>query len=323
MKEKAIGTPPENTLRIRSIKHLAWALDVLPEALVLLAENVSNYYRSFERDVKGKKRLLVEATGDLKKVQRAILDNILMRLSPFPSSFGAVRGRTIKDNAYVHVRSRFIAKLDVRSFYPSVHRKRVYGFWVSQECSPDVAHVLTALTTKDHALPLGTSTSPALADQIVRSVDYRINDLAVKSGLNYTRYVDDITLSGPFPLERFTRTAAEVLRQNGFKIKKSKLVFYGPDDESDDRVITGVGIRDGRISAPLSYMLPLTNELWRAIRQSRQAIVDDDFLPREHYRGKIAYINWLDPDYGRRLLRLYRKVKWRHLEWAMRQRLCS
>ena len=304
----------DKTLRIRSIRHLAWTLEISPDTLESLAEEASHYYRSFEREVKGKKRLLVESTEPLKRTQRRILDNVLMRLTPFPASFGAAKGKTIKDNAKVHAASRFIGKLDIRSFYPSIHSTRVYRFFISQECSPDVARLLTALTTKDHALPLGTSTSPALADQIVRPIDLRIHGMAARAGLKYTRYVDDITLSGSFPLERVSKMTVRILNQAGFRVKKSKLVFYGPSDRSNERVITGVAIRGGRVTAPMDYMKSLEEELREAIHQSHHGLVEGDFSPREHYRGKITYIKWLDPECGLRLLKLYRRVKWPHLQ---------
>lgn len=310
------------TLRIRSISHLAWSLSTRPDTLMEIAEDPSELYRSFEREVKGKNRLLVESIGPLKRIQRSILDNVLLRLAPFPASFGAIKGKTIKDNAKAHVGSEFMAKLDIKDFYPSIHSTKVYTFFCeAQECSPDVAHILTALTTRDHALPLGISTSPALADQIVRPIDVRIAGMAMRVGLKYTRYVDDITLSGSFPLERLAKTVAKILRQSGFKVKASKLIFYRPYDSHTERVITGVAIKDGRVTAPTSYVRTLEHELRDLIQQSKHSTLEEGFLPRQHYRGKIAYIKWLDPDRGRRLLRLYKRVDWRHVEWMMRQQV--
>lgn len=310
---------PQKTLRIKSIKFLAGILETSPAALLSLAENASQYYRTFKREVKGKERDLVEATGPLKRIQRRILNNVLLRLPPSDVSFGGIKGRSVKDNAQVHVHSSHVAKLDIKAFYPSIRSAKVYEFFIDQECNPDVSRVLTALTTREYALPLGTSTSPALADQIARSLDVRINGIAVRAGLKYTRYVDDITLSGSFPLERLAKTVAKVLRQNGFKAKRSKLVLYGPDDGLSERVITGVAIRDGGVTAPSDYIRTLEDELQHAIAQSRSGIIESNFLPREHYRGKIGYIQWLDRARGDRLLRLYKRVRWRRLEWAMKQ----
>lgn len=304
------------TLRIRYVKHLATILGLSIDALLRLAENYANYYREFNLEVKGKNRSLVEATGLLKTVQRRVLDNLLLRLSPSPCSFGSIKGRTIKDNAQVHAKSKYIFKLDIKDFYPSIHHRRVYHFFIKQECSPDVAHILTALTTHKHCLPLGTSTSPMLADQIVRPIDVRVNGMANKAGLKYTRYVDDIALSGNYPLERMSKTVMRILKQNGFKTKKDKLIYYKPIEIGEDRIITGVRVTDGRISAPLSYVMGLESELKGAIYESRRGKPRGEFQTREHYRGKITYIKWLDPELGEELLKLYRKVKWRHLEWA-------
>lgn len=310
----------EKTLRIRYVKHLGIILGISTDALLKLAENVDQYYRKFKREVKGKDRSLVEARGLLKAVQRRILDNLLLRLPVCPSSFGGVRGRSIKDNAAVHAGSKYIVKLDIRDFYPSIHSTKVYRFFHdSEECTPDVAHILTALTTYKYCLPLGTSTSPMLADQIVRPIDVRVNGMANKAGLKYSRYVDDIALSGSYPLGRMSKTVLRVLKQNGFKTKKDKLIYYKPMEMGEDRIITGVRVADGRISAPLDYVRALESELRGAIYESGRGKPSGEYHTREHYRGKITYIKWLDPELGKKLIKLYRKVKWRHLEWAKKQ----
>lgn len=305
-----------NTLRIRSLKHLSITLAFSAQALIDLGENASKYYREFSRDVKGKKRDLINPTGKLRSVQRRILDRILMRLPRSDSSYGIIKGKTIRDNAIVHAKSPYIVKLDIKSFYPSIRSDRIYQFFVDeQKCSPDVARILTKLTTYKYTVPLGTSTSPMLADQIVNEIDKRILGMSRKAGLKYTRYVDDITISASFQLERFIPLVLKILRQSGFKAKKEKLEVYSPDGNDEERIITGVRIVNGRISAPLSYVQVLEDDLNDALAQSRRSTLTDNFMTRQHYRGQIGYVMWLDKKLGYRLLNLYRKVQWRHLEW--------
>jgi len=318
-KQLSKETNSDKTLRIRYVKHLASTLGISNEFLLKLKENAPQYYHTFDREVKGKDRTLVEAKRPLKILQRRILDNLLVRLPRSASSFGQAKGRTIKDNAKVHARSSYIIKLDIKDFYPSIHSTKVYKFFTTkQECSPDVAHILTALTTYNYSLPLGTSTSPMLADLIMKPIDVRINGMANKLGLKYTRYVDDLTMSGNFPLERMTRLVIKVLKESGFKTKKEKLIYYRPKF-CEERIITGVRIEYGHFSVPLDYMSALETELKNAIYQSKRKEVNGEFQNREHYRGKITYVKWLDPKLGEKLLKLYRKVKWQHLEWAMRK----
>lgn len=305
------------TLRIRSVKHLSLTLDLSKERLINLSDNPVKYYRTFMMKVKNKERDLLEAVGQLKIIQKKILDNILRRLPVQECSYGGAKGRSIKDNAKVHAKSKYIAKLDIRNFYPSIHSSKVYRFFINQECSPDVARILTSLTTYKYSLPLGTSTSPMLADQIVRSIDQRIEGIAKKSNMQYTRYVDDITLSGTFPLDRMAKTVINILKQTGFKVKKDKLIFYRPIELGDEKIICGVRVSDGQISAPLDYKLALEHELRQAIYQSRRQKVEGDFQNREHYRGRIGFAKWLNKKEGEKLERLYRRVKWRHLEWSI------
>ncbi|MFX7764403.1 reverse transcriptase domain-containing protein, partial [Acinetobacter baumannii] len=49
-------------------------------------------------------------------------------------------------------------------------------------------------------LPQGAPTSPALSNLVARKLDKRLAGFARKMGLNYTRYADDLTFSGPAEL---------------------------------------------------------------------------------------------------------------------------
>ncbi len=316
MANLAYKQSPSNTLRIRSIKHLSIILGFPIQTLIDLSENASKYYREFSRDVKGKSRDLINPTGKLRSVQRRILDRILMRIPRSDSSYGTIKGKTIRDNATVHANSSYIVKLDIKSFYPSIRSDRVYNFFVDeQECSPDVARILTKLTTYKYTVPLGTSTSPMLADQIVNKIDKRILGMSSKTGLKYTRYVDDITISASFSLERFIPLVSKILKQSGFKTKKEKLEVYCPDDKDEERIITGVRVMKGKISAPSSYVQVLEDNLNDALTQSKGSMLTHNFMTRQHYRGQIGYVMWLDKRLGFKLLKLYRRVQWRHLEW--------
>lgn len=313
-------SPPAKTLRLRSVKHLATQLGTSASTLADVSERSEAFYRDLDRIVKGKLRHLTMAKPPLYVLQRRILDRLLCRLPVSQHAYGAIKGRSIRDNALAHTTAPFMAKLDIRDFYPSIRSEKIYGLFIAQECSPDVARILTLLTTRKYALPLGTATSPFLADQFVRTIDERIGGLARSLGLRYTRYVDDVTLSGKFDLARIVDKVITIIEQAGFKLKRSKMEIYRPGD-GKERVVTGVRLQDGRISAPSSYIDALRDELNRAREQSLHREVVGEFETRQQYLGKIGYVKWLDPEAGKKLLRIYRKVKWRHLEWAQGLRL--
>ena len=139
--------------------------------------------------------------------------------------------------------------------------------------------------------------------------------MATKAGLTYTRYVDDITISGNFPVKPFAELVMTIIRQAGFRIKRNKLEMYEPGD-GKERIITGVGVHQGSTFVPKSYFESLQSELLGALEQSQHQNAIGHFDTRQQYLGKIGYVRWIDPNAGQELLRIYRKVKWRHLEWV-------
>ena len=65
------------------------------------------------------------------------------------------------------------------------------------------------------------------ADQILKRVDRRIGAACKKADLVYTRYVDDITISGSFDLSQSGVPALieRILEQDGFKANPVKHIF--------------------------------------------------------------------------------------------------
>jgi len=120
-------------------------------------------------------------------------------------------------------------------------------------------------------------------------------------------------------LAPFVDRIMQIVKQAGFAIKRSKMEMYRPGD-GKERIITGVRAENGKVSAPSNYVELLRRELARARDASLHEHVDEDFETKDQYRGKIGYVMWLDPSAGKKLLRLYRKVKWRHLEYALARR---
>src|SRR5262245_53831789 len=121
-------------------------------------------------------------------------------MPPSPKGFISQAGLS---NARAHVNRPFLAKLDIRDFYPSISFRWVQSFFErSHGCSPPVASLLRRLVTFQGGLPQGTCTSPALADQLMLTVDNRLSRAFTAHGVTYTRFVDDLTLSAPFSLRR-------------------------------------------------------------------------------------------------------------------------
>ncbi len=210
-------------LNLRQVKHLARWLDTSANRLGMILDDAESCYEELilqDPAKPDKPREVVCVTGAIRDFQSKLYRRVLFpKLVPSKYSHGGVRGRHIKTNVEPHRKSAFIFKTDVSNFYPTVHHSRIYQLFVGKfECSPDVARLCASLCSYRHHLALGLITSPILADQIMLRVDARIGAVCRKAGLAYTRFVDDVTISGPYNLRRsgFEKIVTEILRDDGF-----------------------------------------------------------------------------------------------------------
>ena len=162
---------------------------------------------------------------------------------------GLFRGRSFLTNAQAHFGAMHVLNMDVRDFFPSIGEVLVKNVFELLGYSTDVSVGLAILTTKDGALPQGAPTSSMIANLVLRKFDADVSAFAKDTGLNYTRYADDLTFSSS------TRISPEVpdiisghLNTLGLSLNGTKSRFMGPNDRKE---ITGLvlGLNDVRLSS--------------------------------------------------------------------------
>lgn len=142
-------------LDIAKLEHLALLLEV-PQADILdMARQMHRHVRTEWRRVRGKLRRIMAPKRRLKSLQRRIAGRLLGGIPVAESAHAYRRGRSTFTAARPHVGKPFLASLDVKDFFPGIHYTRVERLWRELGCSPDVARVLTQLTTYEYHLPLG------------------------------------------------------------------------------------------------------------------------------------------------------------------------
>lgn len=256
----------------------------------------------------------------LAQAQRWVLENIVGRLPVEPPAHGFLPGRSIVTNALPHSGKAVVVNLDLEEFFPSITFPRVRSVFQRLGYSPAVATILALLCTEcprrlveyagetyhvatgPRGLPQGACTSPGLSNQVARRLDRRLNGLAQRLRLTYTRYADDLTFSGDadfnsrvgYVLARVRHMAAE----EGFAVKAAKTRVQRPHRA---QLVTGLVVND-RPGVPRREARRLRAILHRARHEGleRQNREDrPDFLA--WLEGKIAYIGMVRPELGARL----------------------
>jgi len=305
-------------LDIRSISELASRCHTTSHELTYLSSHVDRFVRHLELYDPSKPekppRPVISTFGPLRRIQNCLLREVLLpRIRPSVFNHGGVSGRDIKSNALAHADSVYGWKTDLSRFFPSIHQWRVYRlFSETLGCEERVAGILTRLCTYDYHLPLGLPTSPLLADQIAKGLDRRIAGLAMQHGLVYTRFVDDLTLSGAFSFDlkycRLPRLIERIISECGFSMAAQKTCEGRLRDANF--VITKLRLHIGRLDVAADYVL----EVERQIADHHDLACDKHFvgplLTRDMLRSRIAFVISIRPSRRLGLLRRFGSINW-------------
>lgn len=227
-----------------SITELALAIGVSPRLLTSFIHDPARHYRQFEIGKRGGGTRQISAPKVfLKTVQHWILDYILWSLPVHSGAHAYRKDRSILTNAATHLRSSYVANIDIKDFFGSVTKAMLERLLQRQGFGPRLANAVARLTTFDGVLPQGAPTSPLLSNAYMFEFDLAMTAYAEAQRLSYSRYADDITLSGEDrdKVVRAIRCAASLLRRRGLQLndKKTRIASRGGQQK-----VTGVVVNE-------------------------------------------------------------------------------
>jgi hypothetical protein len=161
--------------------------------------------------------------------------------------------RSQRDNAALHLEQDQYLTLDMKQFYPSTTVAMVRRwFEVELGMYPDVARLLTDLSTIDGKVSFGSPLTPVLCTFVHRRMFDEIADLCRLSNLRCSLWVDDLTISGQFVTGELVNGIRAIIQRHGLKSHKVKI-------RTGNRpvFITGVGVVGRRLVAPNELNLRL------------------------------------------------------------------
>ena len=109
---------------------------------------------------------------------------------------GFVQKRSIAPNARIHLGQQTLLHADIHDFFDSFTVTQVTAAFVALGCAQPLADTLGRCCTLNGRLPQGSSASPILANLVCLHLDVDLNTLATANDCRYSRYADDITISG-------------------------------------------------------------------------------------------------------------------------------
>jgi hypothetical protein len=156
-------------------------------------------------------------------VQKRIYRKLLAPLKLPDYIKGGIQGESTLQNLKFHSGSGPLVTMDVRKWFPSITANQVYFLWHEVlGCTEKISTLLTALTTINGCLPQGVSTSTALANLTLYSIDRSIRIACERKGVRYSSWVDDLAFSGKNARE-IIPVVVSTLNYHGFRVARNKL----------------------------------------------------------------------------------------------------
>lgn len=247
---------------ILSFKHLADLLGISAKSLHALSFSTSIFYKSFYIPKKsGGERLIQSPYPMLDAVQRWILQNILKVgfLIENECIIGYMPGKSIVDHVKPHANSECIIKFDIKNFFPSIDVEAVTAIFSELGYVRSVARTLAALVTLNGRLPQGAATSPFISNIYMRHIDSEIGIFCKKKDFIYTRYADDIVVSGGEELKDYSRYLKSLFFGSKLSLNHAKTRIYYRKNQT--RFITGLSVTNGEVRVPKAMRRRIRSEV--------------------------------------------------------------
>lgn len=260
-----------------------------------LADVAAGKYHPQHMVKDGNRRRLLVPDDDLKETQRRLYDGLLRGI-PVNRCVHSAPRLSILTNARVHLRHPYLSVFDIAACFPSISPYRVRAALRRVGFQEDAAWLVTRLTTVNNELPQGAPTSPALLNTVFIDLDGKIASMARRMGLSFTRYYDDLCLSGGSRTPRLARVVENIVRAHHLNIKVTKRHDWGP---TEPHTVTKIVVNTS--PSPLPEYLTSLRAIIRAHRLGVRVL---DASEMESLRGKVGYVASVNRNAGMGLKQL-------------------
>lgn len=262
-----------------------------------LARTANHRYKRYEIEKRGGgTRTIFHPARELKVTQRWLLDCVIAKWPVHESATAYRAGHNIAHNARVHAKNRFLLRMDLEEFFPSLRSADVRGYldedparttgWDAEDRS-----FFQLIVCRFGRLAIGAPSSPGLSNAMCWYLDVLFSDFCSARRIAYTRYADDLFFSSELPnqlgeVEEFVGREVPQLRlPSGLRINQAKTRHTS---KKRRREVTGLVLTcDGKVS--------LGRGRKRQIRALIHQVTSLDETQRSQLAGWLAYAKDIEP----------------------------
>lgn len=332
----ARGTIVEGLPALYSVREVAEWLDLTIGELEWFADHGGwlrtasprlRHYHVWTREKRDGVRVIEAPKPRLREAQRQILRQLISRIPAHPAAKGFIPGRSTTDFARPHSGEADGAACGPAALLREHHRRPghrcVRPGRLPARDRPATGRTVhhrhparptpgrtrrTRRVSPGQAPPQGAPTSPHLSNLVMRPLDRRLHGYGAANGLTYTRYGDDLALSGhEMNADRALWVTLRVIADEGFTVHAGKVRIMR---DHQRQTLAGLVVNDRpRVSrAQYDALRALLHNARRHGASSQNHAGHPDF--RAHVLGLIAWVGASDPARRERLHRMAADVDW-------------
>jgi len=291
---------------------LAQLFDTTPHFIADAIANKSLHYGYFEiPKANGEMRVIQPPYEDLKFFQHLVLEYLYQRLRIPTYLHGGVPRRSAISHARPHVGKYMVATLDIRRFYPSTQHPRILPVLEDAGFVEDAKSDLVELLTLDGSLPQGAPTSCLLANLAFVPVDHPLRKVCRRHGLIFTRFVDDIAISGGADFRQLKGTFTEIINSTEYEIATEKTAF---SPQCSRQVVTGLVVNE-KLRPTREFISELKHDIHLCRREGPGVLAEAEgeeiATVKRRINGRVAHVAQCDKKLGKKLRRLLYDIPWR------------
>lgn len=283
-----------------SVNDLCHNLGFKSEVVKDVVKNIDNYYYDNpKKDKKGKERQFQCTKGIAKVIQKRL--HKILRKYNFPSYMnGVVKGKSITDNALIHLGSKTVVTIDIKSCFPNTTEEKVcFALKNLLGFSTKVSKLITKLVTYKGAVPQGTSSSSVVVALCLVKMCREFNDFCQSKGLVISVWADDLTISGEKP-ELYITDYIKIFQKYGYSCRTKKIKVWSGKKYKE---ITGRAINNNRITVPKNKI----KECYQMLIGLKKGIINQTAI--SSIIGKLANIRGVDNKKYQKIIRFANKLK--------------
>ncbi|XZF15088.1 reverse transcriptase family protein [Chitinophagaceae bacterium MMS25-I14] len=318
--------------------HLAYSIGIHPYRLINIIKDRDLLYNTYRvRKKSGGHRWIMSPIEELKTIQFWIKVNILDKIQIHSSANGFASEKSIVSNAKEHINKEVILNIDLYRFFDTITEKRVCSLFkklgYTEKLSYDFARILCVnppknywaevkkenklrkqfIKSKPPILPQGAPTSPTISNLLAFNLDNVLFKYCEKSSLSYTRYADDITISGNKRDLPALSIVKKVIRYNGFTINNKKTVYISKHKK---QLVTGIIVNNG-VYVDKKIINEISQELHYCLKFGYKSHLEYKFKGskiKSNYKdwlyGKICFVNSVEKERGEKFFKKFNLIDW-------------